>query len=135
MYQVAHASVSLVRQGPPLDLADTERSRLLEWASGQPRKPLNLGPELDHVQFRGVARVTLMGRPATMLPMKNEHRASLIVVSSRTTPVRLHRLEVFSLAQDSVAVWSDGAQTYALVFAGDQGQLKSYMQRMEIQPS
>lgn len=135
MYRVASASVSLVRQRPPLDMTDTERSRLLEWASGQLGKPLTLGPELNHVQFRGVARVRLLGHPAAMLPMKNERRASLVVVPGRPIPVRLHRLAVFSLAQDSVAVWSDGAQTYALVFAGDQQQLRNYMQRMEIQPS
>ena len=62
--------------------------------------------------------------------MKNEQRASLVIVDApMTSDNRFHSMQEGS---GSASLWSDGKRSYVLLFKGTDQELHAYMTRMGI---
>lgn len=129
---VAEAAVALSETRGRLQYETPDRDRILAWAGGQVGGRLALAPNLDRVQFRGARRVQVAHRPAVLLAMRNEQRASLLVLPNLELVGTAAAPQLFSWERASAAVWSEAHQTYALVFAGSPAELNRYMHRMGI---
>jgi hypothetical protein len=120
----------LLRNPPPLQIDSTDREALLRWSANVLSGPATLPPILNKVQFRGAAAVDIAQHKAVLLKMKNEERASLLIVDN---PL-MRQTVVKSLREDtgSIAFWSDPRRTYVLLFNGSLEEMHAYMDRMGI---
>jgi hypothetical protein len=92
--------------------------------------PPTLPAELDKVDFRGAAAISVAAHKAVLLKMRNEERASLVVVSAPLTQDKgFHSMHESS---GSASMWSDGRRSYVLLFNGSEQELDDYMTRMGI---
>jgi hypothetical protein len=67
---------------------------------------------------------------AVLLKMKNEERASLVIVDSPlTADNRFHSMHEDS---GSASLWTDGKRSYVLLFKGTDQELHAYMEKMGI---
>jgi len=105
---------------------------------------LRLGPWLQEVRLsRQVA--TLLSQPpseeinsslevashkAVLLKMKNEQRASLLIIDARLTAE--NTIKSFHETAGSDSRWSGGQRTYVLLFQGSEQDMQAYMTRMSI---
>ncbi|MGA8531441.1 MAG: hypothetical protein WB622_17110 [Acidobacteriaceae bacterium] len=121
---------ALLSTPPPLQIDSTDRHRLLEWSSAKLAGPPALPSELSKVEFRGAAAVTLVNHRAVFLKMKNEQRASLLIVDARLT--QQNGFHTMRETSGSASLWSDGRRTYVLLFAGNDQEMHAYMTRMGI---
>jgi len=82
------------------------------------------------VEFRGGSAVSVADHKAVFLKMKNEQRASLLLVDARLTS----RVGIESMPEKtgSAALWSDQKRTYILLFDGSMQEMHAYMDRMGI---
>jgi hypothetical protein len=121
---------ALLSNPPALQIDSTDRHRLLEWSAAKLEGLPTLPPELSKVEFRGAAVVTLVDHKSVLLKMKNEQRASLLIVDARLTQQNgFHSLHETS---GSASLWSDGSRTYVLLFDGSDQEMHAYMATMGI---
>jgi anti-sigma factor RsiW len=121
---------ALLSTPPALQIDSTNRQRLLEWSSARLEGPPILPPELSKVEFRGAADVTLADHRAVFLKMKNERRASLLIVDAPLT--QQHGFHTMRETSGSASLWSDGRRTYVLLFDGSEQEMRAYMTKMGI---
>src|ERR1700757_2574735 len=76
---------SLMSKPPALEINSTDRKQLLEWSASQLAGPSTLPSDLDKVEFRGAATTTVAAHKAVLLKMKDEERASLVIVDAPLT--------------------------------------------------
>jgi hypothetical protein len=120
----------LLSKPPALEINSTDRERLLEWSASQLQGSPTLPAELDKVEFRGAAAISVAAHRAVLLKMENEERASLVVVDAPLTQDNLfHSMHEGS---GSASLWSDGRRSYVLLFNGTDQELQAYMTRMGI---
>jgi hypothetical protein len=126
-----HREIAALLNTPPaLQIDSTDRHRLLEWSSAKLEDPPTLPSELSTVEFRGAAAVTLVDHKAVLLKMKNEQRASLLIVDAC-----LEQQNGFHMMHEnsgSASLWSDGRRTYVLLFDGSDQEMHAYMTKMGI---
>jgi hypothetical protein len=115
---------------PRLQIDGTDRDRLLEWSSAKLEGPRTLPSELSKVEFRGAAAVTLVDHKAVFLKMKNEERASLLIVDARL--MQQNGFHTMHGKSGSASLWSDGRRTYVLLFDGNDDEMRAYMTKMGI---
>ena len=92
--------------------------------------PPTLPAELDKVEFRGAAAISVAAHKAVLLKMENEERASLVIVDAPMT--QDHRFHSMHEGAGSASLWSDGRRSYVLLFNGTDEELHAYMTRMGI---
>ena len=120
----------LLSKPPALEINSTDRKQLLAWSASQLEGPPTLPAELDKVEFRGAAAISVATHKAVLLKMKNEQRASLVIVDApMTNDNRFHSMQEGS---GSASLWSDGRRSYVLLFDGTDQELHAYMTRMGI---
>jgi hypothetical protein len=121
---------TLLSTPPALQIASTDRNQLLAWSAVKLESSSTLPAVLSKVEFRGAAIVTLADHKAVFLKMKNEERASLLVVDARLTQQSgFHSMHENS---GSASLWSDGRRTYVLLFNGSDQEMQTYMVKMGI---
>jgi anti-sigma factor RsiW len=121
---------ALMSKPPVLEINSTDRKQLLEWSASQLAGPPTLPSELDKVEFRGGAAISVAAHKAVLLKMKNEERASLVIVDAPLThDNRFHSMHEGS---SSSSLWSDGRRSYVLLFNGTDQELHAYMTKMGI---
>jgi hypothetical protein len=121
---------ALLNTPPALQIDSTDRHRLLEWSSAKLESLPTLPSELSKVEFRGAAAVTLVDHKAVLLKMKNEQRASLLIVDARLT--KQNGFHTMHEKSRSASLWSDGRRTYVLLFDGNDQEMRAYMTKMGI---
>jgi hypothetical protein len=121
---------ALLNTPPALQIDSTDRHRLLEWSSAKLESLPTLPSELSKVEFRGAAAVTLVDHKAVLLKMKNEQRASLLIVDARLT--QQNGFHTMHQKSGSASLWSDGSRTYVLLFDGNDQEMRAYMTKMGI---
>jgi hypothetical protein len=121
---------ALLSTPPALQIDSTDRHRLLEWSSATLEGPPTLPLELSKEEFRGAAVVTLVNHKAVLLKMKNEQRASLLIVDARLT--QQNGFHTKHEKSGSASLWSDGRRTYVLLFDGNDQEMRAYMTKMGI---
>jgi len=120
----------LLSKPPDLEINSTDRKQLLEWSASQLQGPPTLPAELDRVEFRGAAAISVAAHKAVLLKMKNEERASLVIVDApMTQDDRFHPMQE---GPGSASLWSDGRRSYVLLFKGTDQELHAYMTKMGI---
>ena len=86
----------LLNTPPALEINTMDREQLLEWSAGRLKGSPTLPAELDKVEFRGAAAINVAAHKAVLLKMKNEQRASLVIVDApdagRSFPLNAGRL-------------------------------------------
>jgi len=123
--------ISALLRDPPIPVINSaDQTQLLAWSASELHGFLGLPPELKKVTFRSASTLEVARHQAVLLNMKNEQRASLLIVNGVLT--RDHALHSFHDAAGSHTRWSDGRKTYVLLFRGDQRDMRAYMQRMGI---
>jgi anti-sigma factor RsiW len=121
---------SLMSKPPALEVNSTDRRQLLEWSASQLAGPSTLPTELDKVEFRGAATISVAAHKAVLLKMKDEKRASLVIVNAPLTKDKsFHSMRE---ATGSASLWSDGSRSYVLLFNGNDQELHAYMTKMGI---
>jgi hypothetical protein len=121
---------ALLSSPPALQIDSTDRHRLLEWSSAKLEGPPTLPSALSRIEFRGAAAVSLVDHKAVFLKMKNEQRASLLIVDGPLT--QQNGFHTMHEKSGSASVWSDGRQSYVLLFNGNEQELHAYMTQMGI---
>jgi hypothetical protein len=121
---------ALLSTPPALQIDSTDRHRLLEWSSAKLAGPPTLPSELSKVEFRGAAAVTLVDHKAVLLKMKNEERASLLIVDTPLT--QQNGFHTMHAKSGSASLWSDGRRSYVLLFDGNEQEMRAYMTTMGI---
>jgi hypothetical protein len=112
--------VALLSEPPAPQIISSDRSELLRWSTGVLPEANLLPAQLDKVEFRGGSAVSVADHKAVFLKMKNEQRASLLIVDARL----MNRVGIESMPEKtgSAALWSDQKRTYPTVrwqHAGD----------------
>jgi anti-sigma factor RsiW len=113
-----------------LEINSTDRKLLVEWSASQLEGPPTLPSELDKVEFRGAAAISVAAHKAVLLKMKNEERASLVIVDAPLT--QDNRFHSMHEGSGSASLWSDGRRSYVLLFNGTVQELHAYMTKMGI---
>ena len=121
---------TLLSHPPALELSSADQSQLLGWSAGVLSGAASLPPELNRVEFRGAAAVNVANHKAVFLKMKNEQRASLLVVDAPLT--HASGFQPMHEKSGSASLWSDGRRTYVLLFEGSAQEMREYMQQMGI---
>jgi hypothetical protein len=121
---------ALLSTPPALQIDSTDSHRLLEWISPKLEGPPTLPSTLSKVEFRGAAAVTLVDHKGVLLKMKNEQRASLLIVNVRLT--QQNGFHTMHEKSGSASLWSDGKRTYVLLFDGNDQEMHAYMTQMGI---
>jgi hypothetical protein len=121
---------TLLSQPPALQINSTDRNQLLGWSASVLSGPSSLPPELNKVEFQGATAVRVADHQAVLLKMKNEQRASLLVVDAPLT--RKGGFQSLREKTGSASLWSDGRRTYVLLYAGSVQELRAYMLKMGI---
>ena len=120
----------LLSKPPVLEINSPDRKQLLDWSAGQLEGPPTLPSELDKVEFRGAAAISVAAHKAVLLKMENEERASLVIVDAPMT--QDHRFHSMHEGAGSASLWSDGRRSYVLLFNGTDEELHAYMTKMGI---
>jgi hypothetical protein len=121
---------TLLSEPPVLQMDGADRKQLLDWSAKILAGPSSLPPELDKVEFRGAAALSVSDHKAVLLKMKNEQRASLVIVDARLTQENGFRS--MPEKSGSASLWSDGRRTYVLLYEGDLQEMHAYMVKMGI---
>jgi len=124
------AVASLLSAPPALQIVSSDRNELLRWSAGAISHVPALPPELHRVQFRGAAALRIAGHQAVLLKMKNEPRASLLILDASL--VRQHSPMDMAEKDGSAALWTDQHSTYVLLFQGNTQDMHAYMEKMGI---
>jgi hypothetical protein len=122
---------TLLSQPPQLQISSNDRQQLLAWSANTLTGFAGLPPELKKVEFRGAAALSVANHKAVLLKMKNERRASLLIVDARLTR-KGAGFQALHLDSGSASLWSDGQRTYVLLYEGTINEMHSYMTQMGI---
>jgi len=120
----------LLSKPPALQIATTDRNQLLAWSAARLESSSSLPADLSKVEFRGAAVVNIANHKAVFLKMKNEQRASLLIVDARLT--QQNGFHAMHENAGNASLWSDGRQTYVLLFNGSDQEMQAYMVKMGI---
>jgi hypothetical protein len=71
------------RGRPALQIDSTDRNQLLAWSAARLESSSTFPVDLRKVEIRGAAVVTIAAHKAVFLKMKNEQRASFLIVDAR----------------------------------------------------
>jgi hypothetical protein len=82
------------------------------------------------VEFRAGSSLKVASHKAVLLKMKNEDRASLLIIDARLTAE--NTFKSFHETAGSDSRWSDGRRTFVLLFHGSEQDMHAYMSRMGI---
>jgi hypothetical protein len=121
---------TLLSRPPEVQISSNDRQQLLSWSANVLAGPSSLPPELNKVEFRGAVSVKVDNHKAVLLKMKNERRASLLIVDALLT--REAGFRALRAESGSASLWSDGRRTYVLLFAGTVQEMHAYMVQMGI---
>jgi len=121
---------SILNSPPAAEINSTDQKQLLDWSAAALSGPAVLPSELSRVQFRAATSLKVGNHKAVLLSMKNERRASLLIVDALMTPEKT--IESFHDREGSDSRWSDGRRTYVLLFQGNEQEMHAYMSRMGI---
>ena len=123
--------ISALLSSPPVaDVSSTDQKQLLAWSAAALHDFTGLPPELSKVTFRSASALKVNRHQAVLLGMKNEQRASLLIVDGVLTHDRT--LQSFQGDAGSHSRWSDGQNTYVLLFRGNEQDMRAYMRQMGI---
>jgi hypothetical protein len=121
---------TLLSQPPSVEINSTDQKQLLAWSAGALSGNAGLPPELSRVEFRAGSSLKVASHKAVLLKMKNEDRASLLIIDARLTAE--NTIKSFHETAGSDSRWSDGRRTYVLLFQGSEHDMHAYMSRMGI---
>jgi len=121
---------SILNSPPAAEIDSTDQKQLLEWSAAALSGPEALPSELSRLQFRAATSLQVANHKAVLLSMKNERRASLLIVDALMTPGKT--IKSFHDQEGSNTRWSDGRRTYVLLFRGTEQEMHAYMSRMGI---
>jgi hypothetical protein len=121
---------SILNSPPTAEINSTDQKQLLDWSAAALSGPAALPSELSRVQFRAATSLKVANHKAVLLSMKNERRASLLIVDALMTPGKT--IKSFHGQEGSNSRWSDGRRTYVLLFRGNEQEMRAYMSRMGI---
>jgi hypothetical protein len=122
--------VTLLSHPPSAEINSTDRKQLLAWSAGALSGNAGLPPELSRVEFRAASSLKVASHKAVLLKMKNEQRASLVIIDARLTAE--NSIKSFHETAGSDSRWSDGRRTYVLLFQGSEQDMRAYLTRMGI---
>lgn len=122
--------VALLSEPPALQIISSDRNELLRWSKAVLPAVDVLPAQLNKVEFRGASAVSLADHKAVLLKMKNEQRASLLIVDARLT--KQTGIKSMPEKTGSAALWSDQKKTYVLLFDGNLQEMHAYMEKMGI---
>jgi hypothetical protein len=116
---------------PDAEINSTDQKQLLDWSAAALSGPtMALPSELSRVQFRAATSLEVANHKAVLLSMKNERRASLLIIDVFMTPEKT--IKSFYDQEGSNSRWSDGRRTYVLLFRGSEQEMRAYMSTMGI---
>ena len=121
---------SILSQPPAAEINSTDQKQLLDWSAAALSGPAALPSELSRVEFRAATSLKVANHKAVLLRMKNEQRASLLIVDALMT--QDNTIKSFHQREGSDSRWSDGRRTYVLLFRGSEQDMHAYMSRMGI---
>jgi hypothetical protein len=121
---------TLLSKPPSAEINSTNQKQLLAWSAGALSGNAGLPPELSSLEFRAASSLTVANHKAVLLKMKDEQRASLLVIDARLTAQ--NTIKSFHETAGSDSRWSDGRRTYVLLFQGNEQDMHAYMIRMGI---
>jgi hypothetical protein len=121
---------TLLSQPPSAEISSTDQKQLLDWSAGALSGDAVLPPELSKIEFGAASSLKVASHNAVLLKMKNEQRASLLVIDARLTAE--NKIKSFHETAGSDSRWSDGRRTYVLLFQGSEQDMQAYMTRMGI---
>ena len=122
--------VAILSEPPALQIISSDRNELLRWSKGVLLGADVLPAQLNKVEFRGASAVSVADHKAVFLKMKNEQRASLLIVDARLT--KQTGIKSMPEKTGSAALWSDQKKTYVLLFDGNLQEMHAYMEKMGI---
>ena len=128
--RLAEEVAGFISAPPAMQIVSTDRNALLQWSAGVLHGTAALPSQLNRVEFRGAAAVHIGDHEAVLLKMKNEGRASLLILDARLT--RPSGIKSMHEETGNAAVWSDEKRTYVLLFDGSMQEMHAYMGRMGI---
>jgi hypothetical protein len=121
---------TLLSQPPSEEINSTDQKQLLAWSAGALSGDVGLPSELSRLEFRAASSLNVASHKAVLLKMKNEQRASLLIIDARLTAD--NKIKSFHETAGSDSRWSDGRRTYVLLFQGSEQDMHAYMTRMGI---
>jgi hypothetical protein len=121
---------TLLSTAPAVQISSTDQKELLDWSAHVLPGFSGLPPELKRVEFRGATAVSVADHKAVLLKMKNERRASLLIVDALLT--RESGFKSIREKAGSASLWSDGRRTYVLLYEGSVQEMNAYMAQMGI---
>jgi hypothetical protein len=121
---------TLLSQPPSAEINSTDQKQLLAWSAGALSGNAGLPPELSRVEFGAASSLKVASHKAVLLKMKNEQRASLLIIDARLTAK--NKIKSFHETAGSHSRWSDGRRTYVLLFQGSEQDMHAYMTQMGI---
>src|ERR1700742_2764282 len=121
---------ALLSQPPSAEINSSDQTQILAWSAGALSGDAALPPELSRIEFRGASSLKVSSHKAVLLKMKNEQRASLLIIDARLTAE--NTIQSFHETAGSDSRWSDGRRTYVLLFQGSERDMHAYMTRMGI---
>lgn len=121
---------ALLSAPPALQINSTDRDEILRWSADVLPGLASLPPQLNRVEFRGAAVVRVDDHNAVLLKMKNEPRASLLILDTHLA--NQGGIKPMQERTGCAALWSDQKRTYVLLFDGTIQDMRSYMDRMGI---
>ena len=121
---------TLLSQPPSAEINSTDQKQLLAWSAGALSGNAGLPPELSRVEFGAASSLKVASHKAVLLKMKNEQRASLLIIDARLSAE--NTIKSFHETAGSDSRWSDGRRTYVLLFQGSEQDMHAYMTRMGI---
>jgi hypothetical protein len=119
---------TLLSQPPSAEINSTDQKQILDWSAGVLSGNAELPPELSRIEFRAGSSLMVASHKAVLLKMKNEQRASLLIIDARLTAGST--IKSFHETAGSDSRWYDGRRTYVLLFHGSEQDMHAYMTRM-----
>jgi hypothetical protein len=121
---------SILNNPPDAEINSTDQKQLLDWSAAALSGPTALRSELSRLQFRAATSLKVANHKAVLLSMKNERRASLLIIDALLASEKT--IESFHDQEGSDSRWSDGRRTYVLLFRGSEQEMRAYMSTMGI---
>ena len=121
---------SILNSPPDAEINSTDQQQLLDWSAAALSGSAALPSELSRVQFRAATSLRVANHKAVLLRMKNERRASLLIIDALMTSEKA--IKSFHDQEGSNSRWSDGRRTYVLLFRGSEQEMRAYMSGMGI---
>ena len=128
--RLSREMAAFLSEPPAAQISSTDQKQLLDWSANVLAGLSSLPPELKKVEFRAATAVSVADHKAVLLKMKNERRASLLIVDALLT--RESGFKSIREKSGSASLWSDGRRTYVLLFEGSVQEMHAYMAQMGI---